>query len=418
MKRILYRSDYSKNIFTLAGGSALSQAIPLAISPLLTRLFTPEDFGLFAIYFGILMVASVFATGKYELAIVLPSVNKEARAVLHLSVLICTAVSLLLFIVLVFTKDFILPIINAEALGWQILWLPLGIYGIGLSQSYYFYFNREAQYRSMAMIRIFRSIGYSIFVLVGGLLAIPGTLILADTLGYITSVMLSIRNSIKKDNTFSDFSEIINVAYTYSNFPKFLIASGVLEKGSGYAPILMLSNLFMSMSGAGFFSFAQRIIITPADLVARAIGDVFRKQASQEYAASGNCKYIFNRTALKLFSFGVVPYTIAFFTAEDVFPFVFGEDWREAGTYAKVMMPMFFLQFIVSPVSSMFIIARKQRYDLLLQLALFTSIIMCFILGNYLNLTIVQTLQIFCGIYCIKYGVEFLLSYTFSKNKV
>lgn len=416
LKRLLNQSAYTKNILTLASGTALSQAIPLAISPILTRLFTPEDFGLFAVYFGILMVASVFATGKYELAIVLPSEKSQAKAILYLSLMICIGVSLLLFIVIVLTKDFLLQLFNAEALGWQILWLPFGIFGIGLSQSYYYYFNREAQYRSMAMIRIFRSIGYSIFALLGGLLAIPGTLILADALGYLTSVLLTSKNVIKKDSTFSDFNEIKTVAYTYRNFPKFLIISGMLEKGSGHAPVFMLSNLFMSMSGAGFFSFAQRIIITPADLVARAIGDVFRQQASQEYAKSGSCEYVFKRTALKLFLIGVVPFTIAFFTAEVVFSFVFGEAWLLAGTYAKIMMPMFFLQFIVSPLSSMFIIASKQRYDLLIQLILFVSIIMSFTLGNYLNLTIVQTLQVFCLIYCFKYCVEFYLSFKFSKQ--
>lgn len=418
LKGLLSRSAYAKNVFTLASGAALSQAIPLAISPILTRLFTPEDFGLFAVYFGILMIGSVFATGKYELAIVISSSREKAKALLHLSILVCVSVSFILFVLIVLTKSFLLELLNAEVLGWQILFLPIGLLGIGLSQSYYYYFNREAQYRSMAMIRVFRSVGYSIFALAGGLLAIPGTLILADALGYLTSVLLISRNAKKKHNGFSDFSEIKTVAYTYRNFPKFLLVSGVLEKGSGHAPIFMLSNLFKSISGAGFFSFAQRIIITPADLVARAIGDVFRQQASQEYSVSGNCEYIFKRTVLKLFSIGIVPFTIAFFTAEDVFPFIFGEDWGAAGTYAKVMMPMFFLQFIVSPVSAMFIIAGKQRYDLMIQMVLFASIILSFVLGEFWSLTIVQTLKIFCGIYCIKYGIEFLLSYSFSKNKV
>lgn len=416
LKKLFGQTAYSKNILTLASGTALSQAIPLAISPILTRLFTPEDFGLFAVYFGILMIGSVFATGKYELAIVLPTLNKQAKALLHLSILICTGVSLLLFIVLVLTKDLLLPIINAEDLGWQILWLPLGLFGIGLSQSYYYYFNREAHYRSMAMIRIFRSVGYSIFALAGGLLAIPGTLILADALGYLTSVLLTSRNSLKKDITFSDFSEIKTVAYTYRNFPKFLLVSGILEKGSGQAPVFMLSNLFASMSGAGFFSFAQRIVVTPADLVARAIGDVFRQQASKTFSDRGECLEIFKRTFLKLFLVGLPSFTIAFFFVEGVFAFVFGEEWRIAGEYAKLMMPLFFFQFVVSPLSSMFVIAQKQSYDLIMQILLLIAVTVTFFLGHAFNKSITQIISLFTTVYCFKYSIELILSYRFASG--
>jgi O-antigen/teichoic acid export membrane protein len=401
----------------LAGGTALSQAIPLAISPILTRLFTPEDFGLFAVYFGTLMIASVFATGKYELAIMLPTEKKNAKTVFTLSVLICVTVSLLFFIILIATKDFLLQLLNAEQLGWQILWLPMGVLGIGLSQSYYYYYNREAAYTSMAMIRIFRSCGYSVAALLGGLLAIPGTLIIADALGYLTAVLWTFRKTEKEESAISTFDEIKEAAKVYSNFPKFLIISGILEKGSGQAPVFILSNLFMSMSGAGFFSFAQRIIITPADVLARAIGDVFRQQASEAYAKSGTCEYVFRKTALKLFSIGVLPFTIAFLAAEPIFSFVFGPAWSVAGTYAEIMMPMFFLQFIASPISVMFIIAGKQQYDLIIQIVLFLAIVCSFVLGSYLDLTIIQTLQIFNAVYCLKYALEFYLSHRFSKRK-
>lgn len=414
--RIFNHSAYAKNVLTLASGTALSQAIPLAISPILTRLFTPEEFGLFALYFSILMICSVFATGKYELAILLPTERNRAKAVLYLSILICLGVSLSLLVIVILVKNPLLRLLNAELLGWQILWLPFGILGIGLSQSFYYYFNRESKFSSMAMIRIFRSISYSMFAIIGGFFAIPGALIFSDTLGYFISVTVIGGSTMRKDNTHPNIHEIKSVAYTYRNFPKFLILSGVLEKGSGQAPVFMLSNFFASLHAAGFFSFAQRIVIAPADLLARAIGDVFRQQASDEYSRNGQCSLLFARTFRKLFIIGVIPFTLAYLFAPNLFEFVFGEAWREAGLYAKVMMPMFFLQFVVSPLSSMFVIAGKQKYDLLLQFCLFCSIFFTFLVGKFWDLEIIQVIQNFCVVYCIKYCLELYLSFRFSKK--
>ena len=66
------QSEFSRNVLTLVTGTTLAQAIPVLISPILTRLYSPEDFGVYAIYFSVLMITSVVATGKYEMAIVLP----------------------------------------------------------------------------------------------------------------------------------------------------------------------------------------------------------------------------------------------------------------------------------------------------------------------------------------------------------
>ena len=99
------RSGYSKNIITLVTGTTLAQAIPIAISPILTRLYSPEDFGVFAIYFSASMVLSVFATGKYEMAITLPKDKEQSRHLVQLSVFIATLLSLFLLILILLFKN-------------------------------------------------------------------------------------------------------------------------------------------------------------------------------------------------------------------------------------------------------------------------------------------------------------------------
>lgn len=414
--RFVKDSPFATNVFTLAGGTAVSQLIPLAISPFLTRMFEPEIFGLFSLYFSILMVSSVFATGKYEMAIIIPSEDKEARAVFDLSIILSFISSSGLFIVLLITKDFFLAAVNAEALGYQVLLVAPGLLAVGLAQSYHYYLNRQSLYKLMSGVRIIRSIGYSIFALVGGLFKFGPTLITADVFGHLCSVIFATRKISSEKFTFSSFTQLARVAKKYSNFPKYLIVSGLLEKGSGQLPVFVLINLFHSLPAAGFFSFAQRIIIAPADLISRAIGDVFRQKASEQYNRFGECEELFRSTCKRLVLIGAIPFLVAFLLAEDAFALMFGSEWREAGTYARIMMPLFFMQFVVSPLSSMFVIANKQRFDLGMQIALFTLTAISLIIGKYYFNEIRYALTLLTVVYCLKYAVEFFLAYKFSKK--
>jgi O-antigen/teichoic acid export membrane protein len=407
-------SKYASNVLTLVSGTAFAQVLPLAISPILTRMFRPEDFGVFSLYFGILTVLSVFATAKYELAIILPADEKEAKNIFDLSLLIALVTSSFAFIILWIFKNDILRMLKAESLDGQLMLVPLGLLFVGVSQSLYYYLNRGQYFKTMALVRIFRSAGYVASALLGGVLKFSATLISADVFGYFTSVLFGWKAIVGRKGNFSSSAEMITVAKRYINFPRYLIVSGFFEKGSGQAPVFLLTNLFHSVTGAGFFSFAQRIIIAPADLLSRAIGDIFRQQASTQFSVSGRCDALFRKTFLRLTFIGVVPFVMAFFLVEDVFAFIFGQDWREAGVYAKIMMPMFFLQFVISPLSSMFIIAHQQRYDLTLQILLFIGVVLSFYIGNVYDQDTQSVLKVFTAVYCLKYIAELALSYKFS----
>src|SRR6478752_7286707 len=124
------RSGYSKNIITLVTGTTLAQAIPIAISPILTRLYTPEDFGVFAIYFSASTVLAVFATGKYEMAITLPEDREQSRHLVQLSVLIAAILSLFLLVVVLLFKDIIRTGIGLEQ-DYILYLLPISTFLIG-----------------------------------------------------------------------------------------------------------------------------------------------------------------------------------------------------------------------------------------------------------------------------------------------
>lgn len=411
------RSEYRKNIITLVTGTTLAQAIPVAISPILTRLYTPEDFGVFAIYFSFSMVLSVFATGKYEMAITLPKDDRQSIHLVQLSLSIAGIISLLLLIAVVLLKNQI-----ASGLGLReanvLFFLPISTFLIGLNQSLYYYYNRKKEYTKMATSRVVRSVGYSSSSVLMGVLKANGIgLALSDVLGQVASALTLYLKDRRQLKLF-DFNKenLFTAARLYQNFPRFSILSGLLEKLAGQAPVFILNKIFLSSSTVGFFSLAQRTIMAPSELITRAMADVFRQQASEAYALHGECKTIFLATFKRLLIIAILPFMLSFFIIEDAFAWVFGEAWRVAGAYAKIMLPMFFLQFVVSPLSIIFIIAQKQKYDLWMQVFLLSFVSLSFYLGYKTN-SVETCLQYFTAIYCLKYLIEFIFSYRFSQEK-
>jgi len=410
------RSEYGRSILTLVTGTTIAQAIPIAISPILTRLYTPDDFGFFALYFSTSTVLGVIATAKYEMAITLPEDESKSRSLVQLSITIAVVLSILLAVIVALFHNAIaawLGIGQPEVL----YFLPVSLLIIGVNQSLYYFLNRKKNYKMMAASRVVRSTGYSVTSVAAGIFRGGGPLlVVSDLFGQILSAVVILFRDRTKFYPWHR-ADVAQVAREYQNFPRYSIVSGILEKLASNAPVFLITKLFVSTSTVGFFSFAQRIIISPSDLITRAISDVFRQQASESYFRAGECRAIFLSTFKRLLAIAIVPAIVGFFFVEDAFAFIFGEEWRIAGTYAKIMLPMFFLQFIVSPLSIMFVIAQKQKYDLLMQCFLLGFVVLSFYWGYTGYQSVEKCITFFTLVYCIKYIIEFLLSYRFSLGK-
>lgn len=401
-------------------GTLSSQLIPFLISPILTRFFSPEEFGAFGLYFSITMVVSVFITGRYEMAIILPKNDEDSANVLGLSLLVTLLISfILLLVVLVFSHQIAL-LLKSESLEKWLIFLPITMLSIGTYQSFNYWNNRKEKYGLMSLSRITRSVNTSGASLILAKTTLKnGGLILADVCGQFVAAFFLVFRTLKSDkNSLQQISlsGIKTQAKRYSQFPKYNVPSGFFEKMSGHSPVFLISSFF-GEAISGFFSFSQRIIAAPASIISRAIGDVFRQKANKEFHDNGNCTTLFIKTLKQLVLIGLPLFTVFYFIAPELFAFVFGEKWRVAGEYAQIMTVMFLLQFIVSPLSNLFLIAEKQNIDLVIQILLLILIACAFVLGYNLFKDVQKCILLFTFVYSAKYLVELYLSYQFSKQK-
>jgi O-antigen/teichoic acid export membrane protein len=407
-------SNFNKNVYKLILGTSLAQAIPIVISPVLTRLYTPDEFGVFALYVSLSTIISVIVTGRYELAIILPRSDKDARNLLALAVGLSFFLSTFLYIIIyLFNNEISLLLGNSDIQYW-LYFLPLTVLFTGCYQSIYYWVNRQKQYGSLSVAKVVNTSSAGTTNLVAGFMgAGPSGLILGNVIGQLFALSFLSRDLFKGKTEYRDhlsFMRMSLLARRYKDFPKFDILASLMNALAHQTTIIFFGS-FYSVALAGQYFLTQRVLGMPIMLVAASISDVFREEAARDFMETGSAKVIFVRTFIKLILLSFLPAVTLLMYAQDLFVFAFGEDWRIAGEYAQVLSPMLFLKFVVSPLSFMFFIAGKQNFNLIGNSILLFATFMSF----YLTESIIDTITFLSCAYSVVYLLYLIVSARLAK---
>jgi len=398
-------------------GTTAAQAIPILISPILTRLYKPEEFGSFALYMAIASVLSVVVSGRYELAVILPENDEEAINVVALSIILSFIISGTIFIaILLFRKIMPRMVGNEEAVS-MIYFIPLTILLTGIFNTFYYWSTRKLQYKRLVISKVSQTASTGLVNIAMGLKRFGSSgLIFGYIFGqFITTGFLGSQmwKTERKAVQFISKNNIVKQLYRYKKFPLYSIPADFINVMSNQLPIYIL-NLYFGGVIVGFYALTQRVLAAPISLISASVLDVFRQRASSDYAIHGNCRSIFLKTLAGLTAISVLPFGAFFFTAPTLFSWIFGENWLVAGEYARIMSVMFFFRFISSPLSFVIYIAEKQQYDLIWQFTLLVSTAASMYAGVYYN-DVKVSLICFSWAYSILYVVYLGISYRFSK---
>ncbi|PMV85466.1 MULTISPECIES: lipopolysaccharide biosynthesis protein [Pseudomonas] len=371
IRKLIPENSFARNAITLMTGTSIAQAIPIAISPILTRLYTPEQFGVFGLYLALTSIVSVVVTGRYELAIMLPKKDSEAAQIVALSVVLSFLISSIILLCVVFFNTEITHLLGAPELSLWLYLLPLSTLLGGVYPSLNYWCNRKRNYKRLALSRIVQTSATSSIQLgvagVGPSVGLIGGQILGQGVATVVLGRIVVKEDAELLRSVTKL-RVLAVARKYTKFPKYMVA-GQLASEVSVQILLLLLGMFFGPAIAGFYSLAQRVLAAPISLVAAAIGDVYRQEAAFTYKKTGNCKDLFLRTALKLFAFAFIPALPVFFFGPWLFALFFGEEWRAAGEMASVVSIMVFFQTVSTPLSQTVLFAGMQSTDLIWQLS-------------------------------------------------
>ncbi|WP_339060568.1 oligosaccharide flippase family protein [Tepidibacillus marianensis] len=163
LQRLLPQSGFARNVFTLMTGTTIAQAVPILISPILTRLYSPEDFGVLAVFLSVTAMIAVISTGRYELAIMLPNEDKDGANLVVLSLFIDIAISLVSFLILWVFNAPITRMLGTPQISIWLFLVPISVFLTGLYQSLNYWSNRRKQYKRLARSRVSKSVGTGAF---------------------------------------------------------------------------------------------------------------------------------------------------------------------------------------------------------------------------------------------------------------
>ena len=93
-------AEFIRSVGVLAGGTAVAQLIPVLITPVLTRLWSPEAFGGLATYIAVVSILGMVSLGRLDMALMLPKKNDDALRIIEFSLLISITFALLLYFVI------------------------------------------------------------------------------------------------------------------------------------------------------------------------------------------------------------------------------------------------------------------------------------------------------------------------------
>ena len=214
----------------------------------------------------------------------------------------------------------------------------------------------------------------------------------------------------------SDKKNQNRLAARYKNFPKFILVANIMNASSRQMPNVLFNLLFNSLI-AGFYHVVNLAIGAPVTVFSNTIGDVFREKASKVYIQKGECIKEVKSIFKKLIIISFFPFLILLIFAPEIFEVIFGKNWQVAGEYAQILAPMYLLKFITNPISNMFIIAEKQKMELLLQTILFLSICFSFLIGFALQ-NIILTILLISIFNSLIYIIMAIMSFKFAKGSI
>ncbi|WP_051904435.1 lipopolysaccharide biosynthesis protein [Hippea jasoniae] len=381
------KSEFAKNVLTLMTGTTIAQAIPIAISPILTRLYTPEDFGIFALFVSITSILGSIASGSYEYAIMLPKKDEDAINIVALGIIITTIFSFIIFLVVLFFNNKIVKLLNNKEISLWLYFIPLAVLLTGFYNVLNYWNNRKKYYKDLAKATVIKSIANTITQLSLGFIKVGASGLIS---GQVISQMFAngklFKNLIKEKTILKKINKnsILFLFKRYIKFPKYSLPNVLIDSFREQGFNILISSVY-NITTLGQYYLAQRMLKLPMSIIGSSISQVFlQKMSVVDKRELFNLSWNFVKKALII---SLPIFTVVYFFAGDLFIIIFGEKWKTAGDIASILSFWICLTFVSSPLSNIFIILEKQHIVLIYAIIYaIVPIVLIFLMQDFIQM--------------------------------
>lgn len=365
--RELRENGFFRSTSVLVGGTAGAQALTVLAVPVLTRLYSPEEFGLLAVYVAILTILQVLACLRLEVAIPLPEDDEEAANLLALALLSALVCASLVAMLILGAGEFFFVILgypDLQLFGWL---LPFGIWLAGSYAALQFWSTRKARFAIIARTRVVQA-GSGLSSQLGLAWAGPVGLLLGHTLMAGAGVVSLAYQVWRKDRlalgaiTWRGMSRAF---VTNRRFPIYSTWDALATNASTQVPVLVIA-MFAIGPEAGFLMLAMRVVAAPLQMIGNAVSQVYLSSGAEE-RRKGTLYRKTRTIARNMFIFVSLPVLLVTALAAPFFGLLFGSEWSGAGVVALWLSPMLAVRAVTSPISMVMNVIGKQRLMMILK---------------------------------------------------
>ncbi len=373
IQKLLPKGGFVRDVVTLMTGTAFAQSLTIIITPVLTRIYTPGDFGVLGIYTSIIGILAVICCGRYELAIVLPEKDEDASNLILASLLWTVVSTATVLVIIIIWGEWVASILKSPAITTWLWLLPINVLGLGLFQTLNYWNTRFKNYKRLATRQITQSsatasaqLGFGFLTKLGA-----GGLIAGQLIGLFIATSFLIKKFTIEDyvNVKRSLSvrELRKVAAKYKKYPIYSMLPSILDSLTVALPVMFFAKYF-NLGITGQYSLGVRLLSLPASLIGAAVAQVYFQKIAVEYNRTGSIAAIVQQTCKALLMIAGPFCLIIMLLGPWLFTFFFGSNWTTAGEFSRILAPDIALRFVASPLSIVFGAVNRQEISALWQL--------------------------------------------------
>lgn len=410
----ILNSDIAKGIITISSGAIMAQGLSFIFSPIITRIYPPEQYGVMTVLASVLAILSISSL-RYEMAIPVERDDQKATNLLSLSVIILFVFSSVLLLLIFSFDNRLLNFINAEELIDYKYFIVLGIFFVGLKNILWQWLYREKKYNKITTAKVTENMVGNISKIGTGLLGyqVPGLLLSQIIKESFSIFPLSYRllksKSIKLIQI--NFDTMKEMSIKYIAYPMYETPGSFLGILKNQMPVFALS--FYSSEVVGLYGLANTVVKIPMTLLGHSVRNVFYAEASS--IGKDNPQKL-KRLANKLFSrlrvIGLIPLFALILFGPFLFSKVFGLEWAESGVYSRYLAIAVYGDFIFSPVSRVYEVLDRVREKMFINIFGLLIVFVSFIFSRFIS----PNPNIAILLYSIAMFIYYTILYLYSKK--
>ena len=415
-------SASKRGILLFSSGTAMAQLITVVASLIIARLYTPTEFGVFALFAAISTVGAALAGWRYEVAVVIPETEKEARAVLFLACALGSLGALAVLVVLVVLALIFGDFIAQDMTLLICILLPINAWLIHILVTLNHWTNRFRRYRVMAILAMTETFAINAIGIILGYIGFgaPG-LIIGAVAGRLLTLIAMLFNGVKpqerRDILSTDRTAIRGVAARFRNHPRHLLPAQLLGVFGRQMPVFTFSLCF-GPTVVGLYSMAQRFVSLPTTTMAKAVGEIYRERVGHRVRKGEPFRDLFLKTLIVLGLVGSIAMTFIYAFAPQILDFALGPKWNEATDYVRILLVAAFFQFVFSPIDKGAIIVGATRFFFAWQFIRFFSGLIVLAIVYLSGIAQIPALWLIVAVSSLIYVVNGAANFKFSKTEL